>query len=125
MIVGTNDIGLQNVNEALENYAQILKALPNSCKTIVSSVLPLDETARPELIGRNMKIEEFNRRLKKIASEYANVVFLDNTKYFDTDGNNALDHQYHGGDGIHLNAKGSALLVSNIKQTLAETGIVN
>ena len=72
-----------------------------------------------------MQIEEFNSELKKIASEYANVEFLDNTNFFDTYGNSALDHEYHGGDGIQLNAKGSALLVSNIKQILAETGIGN
>ena len=120
LIVGSNDFKFRSVHEALENYRKILSALPKHCKIVVSSVLPVDENARQKLAGRNLLIKEFNHGLKEIASAHTNVVFLDNTTYFDTDGDSFLDRKFHEGDGLHLNTKGNALLVRNIRQIITE-----
>ena len=122
IIVGSNDFKFRSVPAALENYRLILSELPDSCTTIVSSVLPVDESALKRLAGRNQQIAEFNRGLKQVVSQYTNVVFLDNTAYFDTDGDRFLDEGFHRGDGLHLNTKGNELLVKNIKQILAQFG---
>ena len=123
LLVGANDFKSSNIQSALNNYRQILKELPKNCTTIVSSVLPVDEAARQKLVGRNQQIAAFNRGLEQIVAQHNNMVFLDNTTYFDSDGDSFLDKKFHGGDGLHLSAEGNALLVKNIKQILTGPGV--
>jgi lysophospholipase L1-like esterase len=116
--IGTNDFMFRDIDKIERNYEQILSVLPSRCTIVVSSVMPVDENVRNDLVGRNQLIGELNQRLRLIVAEYTNVVFLDNNSYLDTNSDSLLDSEFHVGDGVHLNSKGNALWAANIKRLL-------
>jgi lysophospholipase L1-like esterase len=121
MAIGTNDFYFRNVEETKKNYQKILRALPKDRPTVISSVLPVDETDKKNLEGRNLLITQLNVELKNMASKENNIWFLDNSDHFDTDGDGLLDRKFHVGDGVHLNPTGNAVWVDSLKQVISES----
>jgi lysophospholipase L1-like esterase len=116
--IGINDFMFRDIDQIKKNYEQILSLLPSRCTIIVSSVMPVGENARKDLVARNRLIGELNRKLRLIAFEHTNALFLDNKSYLDSNNDSFLDSEFHVGDGVHLNSKGNALWAANIRRLL-------
>ena len=115
--VGVNDLPRRSNEEIIKNYRQILAAVPPAVPVIFSAVLPFDEETSAEFLGRNRRVQELNRAAKQLCASFKNCQFLDSGgKLIDRAGN--LAHEYHVGDGVHLNAKGYSLWISELNREL-------
>ena len=63
LAIGINDGRYRSAEEAINNYVQILDALPQNRPVVVSAILPVDKAARAELADREEWIDDFNSGL--------------------------------------------------------------
>jgi lysophospholipase L1-like esterase len=118
LAIGINDIRYRNADGAIQNYVQILDALPDDVRVVVSAILPIDVDARSELADRKDWIERFNSELRRLASEREMVMFVDSSKGLDVDLDGRLDESLHDGDGVHLNSAGNTVWASNLREAI-------
>ena len=100
---GLNDLPLRPVDEALDNYRQVLDLIPATTPTLAVAVLPVDERARR--IYSNAAVRAMNSGLAALCGARPNCRFVDPTPDL-VDGTGNLAAKLHGGDGIHLSVTG-------------------
>ena len=118
LAIGINDGRYRSAEEAINNYAQILDALPQNRPVVVSAILPVDNAARGELAERKDWIDDFNSGLKHLADQRDLVTFVDSSKELDTDRDGRLDASLHDGDGVHLNSAGNIVWSSRLRDAI-------
>lgn len=118
LAIGANDSAYRSVEQAVENYRQILAELPEDCPVIISSILPQDARAEKVTERRVEFMNTFNARLQEVAAREPNVMFLDNSSALDTDNDGRLDQQFHDGDGLHLNTAGNLAWAASLKTAI-------
>ncbi len=113
---GINGLNDDNIDDCAKSYAELLdklhSALPNA-EIIVQSVLPIafkNETANTN-ICHNTSIEQFNEKIRAIASD-RNIDFIDlySLYYLDGEMNPALTR-----DGVHLHPEAYDLWADAIR----------
>ena len=87
---------------------------------ILSSVLPADESARPDLRVHDAFIDQLNQALRSIAAGDARLTYVDNTPHFFDETRGQLDPSWHIGDGVHLNAAGYDRWAGNLRIALEQ-----
>lgn len=111
--VGTNDLLYRAPEAAGQIYAALLARLPPSLPVIASAVLPVDETARPQLVGRNAVIRRLNADIAGACGRHPACLFADAGPLLaDSAGN--LAARNHRGDGLHLSAAGYQYLIDTL-----------
>jgi lysophospholipase L1-like esterase len=118
LAIGINDTRYRSAADAIKNYAQILDALPQDRRVIVSAILPINKAGAVGIDTRFAWIQEFNSKLKQLASERDLVTFLDNNAALDMDGDSRLDNIFDDGDGLHLNSVGNEAWATNIRRAI-------
>ena len=121
VLIGVNDYKYRSVDAAIANYRMILGKIPTGPAVVISSLLPVDETANSRLLDRNQFIEQFNQSLQGLARKDPRVTYLDNTSRF-IDSHGRLDATLHGGDGIHLSQDGYERLAAQLQSALEKAG---
>ncbi len=112
VMAGTNDFAAQNIDEDLRRIAD---KLPVSSPLLWFAVPPV--SSRIETRQTNAQITEFNRRVKELCAVKANCRFIDPTSLL-IDENGDLKSEYHDGDGITFNKRGSEIWVNALKSNL-------
>lgn len=109
LMIGINDLFRgRSVQGILERYQLIITSLQSSVNTLyVQSVLPV--TYRN--FELDTQIQEINRALERMASEYTHVIYVDLYSKMEVDG--VLNQEYTN-DGIHLTADGYAVWLDTI-----------
>ncbi len=111
--VGTNDLLYRGPEEAGRLYGALLRRLPTALPVVASAVLPVDETARPQLAGRNAAIRRLNAEIAGACAERRECLFADAGPLLaDKSGNLAREH--HRGDGLHLSRSGYERLIGTL-----------
>ena len=118
LAIGINDGRYRSAEEAINNYVQILDALPQNRPVVVSAILPVDKAARAELADREERIDDFNSGLKHVAGQRDLVTFVDSSKDLDADSDGSLDPSLHDGDGVHLNSAGNIVWSSRLRDAV-------
>ncbi|MDA8141681.1 MAG: GDSL-type esterase/lipase family protein [Desulfobacteraceae bacterium] len=116
--IGGNDLRRRGDEEILKNYSAIIAALPPHRPLVFKAILPVDENAQADLPGRNARARELNGRLKTLCETQSQkcLYFDPSSKFADASGN--LRRDLHIGDGIHLNAAGYAILITELKEVV-------
>ncbi len=114
LMIGTNDLAYgRTVEEIIEYYEMILRTIKKDSphtEVYVQSILPVDDLFH---INRpNREIDRINASIERIAAEYE-YPYIDLNPLFKEDGQ--LSKKYSV-DGLHLNAEGYALWVSEIRE---------
>ena len=116
--IGINDSQYRSADDAIQNYIQILDALPQNCRVIVSAVLPID-IVPPQERSKQMEWNEvFNLELARMADERQFVMLIDSSGALDTDGDGLLDKSFNDGDGIHLNSDGNLAWAAALRDAI-------
>jgi lysophospholipase L1-like esterase len=115
--IGSNDMVFRPNEEILRNYLSIAGQMSRNVPVIFSAVLPVDEKAHKGWRGRNQRIQALNADLKSLISKSKNL-FLVDAGYLLVDVHGNLAHEYHAGDGLHLNAKGNAIWIKELQKTI-------
>jgi lysophospholipase L1-like esterase len=111
--VGTNDVQYRTPEAAGQFYAALLARLPPALPVVASAVLPVDETARPQLVGRNAAIQRLNALIARACTLHPACLFADaGPRLTDAAGNLAREH--HRGDGLHLSPRGYHHLIETL-----------
>lgn len=117
--VGVNDVIQGNAHEVLPAYQRALISIPESVPVIISNVLPVDE-ALLQQNNLNNAIQQLNEQLQELCLSSYRLTCLDAGQSLkDSDGN--LASQYHTGDGLHLNAQGSAIWLSLLEIAISNS----
>ncbi len=114
---GFNDLWFRSDEEILDNYRQVLQALPPQLPVIVTALFPVDDQAEPALAGMNQRIAGLNPQLAKLCAERPYCVFVDIGDQL-RDQSGRLAARYHDGDGLHLNSAGNALWIAALRPLL-------
>ncbi len=115
--VGINDMADRTNEEILRNYLSIAEQMPKNVPVIFSGVLPVDEKTHNWFQGWNQRIQALNADLKSFIGRSKNLFFVD-AGYLLADAEGNLAHEYHVGDGLHLNSKGNAIWIRELKKTI-------
>ncbi len=110
MNVGVNDLRFRSSLIVLKNYQTIYKLFSKS-KIYIISVLPVSEgrSKRDPAIS-NKKIVELNNMIKAWSAMKSRITYIDAYSYFTSPTGN-LRSEFDSADGLHLNEKGTSLLV--------------
>lgn len=111
--MGINDLHWRNNQAIVDNYQKFLQLIPEQTPVYISSILPVDESG-PEVHEENEQLREINKRLAKVAEQFANVCYLD-THTPMTNEEGGLVPEYHRGDGIHLSPAGQAVWIKQLR----------
>lgn len=113
--VGINDLPHFSINNIIDDYRLLLEKVKYNDKVIVHGLLPINEHLVKTI--NNTKIGRFNDELMKLTREYANVRFLaPSSKFLNYE--KMLKHNFHIGDGLHLNKHGNAIWLQELKRVL-------
>ena len=99
----------------VENLSDISTKCPKAA-VLISSVLPRNEQLETKT---NRQIRLFIGKLKALAEEKANLIFVDNDSYL-ADGDPIQSSFYRKNDKIHLSTNGKIRLAEMLKSTLKE-----
>lgn len=117
LAIGVNDMMGRKNAEILNNYKKIIYEMPKNIPLILSAVFPVDENIFK--LKLNERIVELNEDIKELCSKRDNCYFINSgVALVDNKGN--LEHKYHIGDGIHLNANGYHIWIQELKKILNE-----
>lgn len=115
LAIGVNDFYMSGVESVFENYQQLLKVLPVTIPIIVSAVLPVDDALFN--VTNNTNIQRLNRLTKELVEQHQHVHWVDvGSRLLNSD--SVLAENMHLGDGIHLNATGSKIVIAGIEGLL-------
>jgi lysophospholipase L1-like esterase len=115
--IGFNDLKRRSNEAILNNYQRIIKYMPTNLPIVFSSVLPVDEGVKIDMVGYNKRIQGLNAGLKDLCAKSHRLQFVDvNPSLVDKDGN--LSHQFHIGDGVHLNSLGYQIWIDALRKAL-------
>ena len=116
--IGINDMKYRSNEEILYNFKAIADQIPKNVSIIFSAVLPLDEDVRGEWQGRNQnRIRELNAKLKGWSETSDNLFFVNaGPQLIDEKGN--LADEFHDGDGVHLNSRGNAIWIQQLREAI-------
>lgn len=120
LAIGINDSAYRSIDEAMSNYSAILANLPDDVSVVVSSLLPVDDTADKVTVARVQWVADFNQRLATMAEKMPAITYVDCVPALDTDGDGRLDGHNHVGDGIHLSTAGNLAWASVLKTAIAD-----
>lgn len=113
--IGGNDMRRRKNEKIIENFRKIISKISINTPIIFTSVFPVDE--KITTTRNNRRIVELNKKMKILCASFKNCHFVDsNKKFIDIAGN--LNHKFHVGDGIHLNAEGYRIWINDLKNTL-------
>ena len=120
--IGINDMTYRDNEAILENYSQILEALPRSAHVIVSAVLPVDETRMGtgnQRKGTNDRVRSLNVALAALCQKQPDrCLFVDvGAKLVDQTGK--LDAALSDPDGVHLTSEGNKVWIEGLKKAVA------
>jgi len=114
LAIGINDLARRSDQEIVENYKEIISAIPSNVAVVFSAILPVDERADEKLLGYNRRIREINEAARQFCFSSSRCRFINSgTELTDSSGN--LAPEYHAGDGVHLNVKGYAVWIGNLR----------
>lgn len=117
LAIGINDLPWRDDDRVLADYERLLAAIPKGPRVIVSALLPVaSPTEAIKLPDAPTRLASFNARLRALA-EARGAFFLDAGPAL-ADATGALRSDYHGGDGLHLNAAGYAIWASHLRQAV-------
>ncbi len=117
--IGTNDITRRRDEETMANFERIGRSLPAGIPAVFSAILPVNDTTRVDLRGRNARARELNAYLRRYCQLSDRFVFVDaGPALMDQDGR--LSARFHDGDGIHLNADGNAVWIAALRRGIVE-----
>lgn len=115
--IGTNDLKRRSNDAIVYNYQKIMEYLPTNLSIVFSSVLPMDEGVRVDMIGYNKRIRGLNASMKDLCAKSHRLQFVDvNPQLVDKTGN--LSDQFHIGDGVHLNTLGYQVWIAALKKAI-------
>lgn len=111
--IGVNDLLRTSRSNAgiIENYQQILEALPKDVPVILQAIFPVDEPLVTE--GLNQRVLALNNSIQQLATQYQHTFINLHDEFAGADGN--LKSELHIGDGIHYSAAGYRLWVNALK----------
>mgnify|MGYP003802781957 CR=1 FL=1 len=92
---------------------------------LISGILPVNEGIAHHAKGYNARIRGLNPRLKNLCeSEKPRCTFVDSGRSL-VDSNGSLSTNYQEGDGVHLNGKGNAIWIQELKNGIktAQQGV--
>ena len=115
--IGINDLKLRTNEDILHNYSIIAERIPENIPVVFSAVLPLDEKLFPDCRGWNQRIQTLNTDLKTFCDRSRNHFFVDAGPLL-LDGQGNLAAEFHDRDGIHLNSKGNAIWIGELRRAL-------
>lgn len=120
ILIGFNDFKYRKNDEIISNFTKILETLPTGVPRLACSLLPINESIRPEFTSYNSeKIRPLNESLKTLVSKTDNTTFLNLHSSF-TNKNGELSPKLAMADGIHLSPQGNALLTDLLSKALQE-----
>lgn len=120
LFIGFNDMKFRTNEAILHNISEIIQQIPNNVPVIFSSLLSPDEKVRDPNQSWKKRIHSLNEEIKTLTRTSKNLFFLDmDPLLINTQGN--LKEEYHVGDGLHLNSKGNAIWIMELKKTLKNT----
>ncbi len=121
--VGINDILAGEAEGVAQGYRTLLDSIPGSAPIIVSLVLPVDENiVRQE--GVNSKVAQVNKALMQMCETTPRASCLSWSDAI-LSPSGQLDPRFHLGDGLHLNARGNAVWIDNLREKLDEVTAAN
>lgn len=117
LLIGTNDLGVgAPIDFTINNIKEIIEITLSKCpysKLIVESVYPVCKSIDRYMVGRrrNEDIGKLNKQLEMLCGQYE-ITWLDMTEALATkSGLLKEDFTY---DGLHLNAKGFAVVTERL-----------
>ena len=113
--IGINDFKFRKTDEIIRNYQDILFLVPPDTEVVVNAIWPVNPTIKKQWLGYPAQIETLNKELEKICSEQRNCHYFDITGHL-KDENGFLKESLQAGDGIHLNKKGYAIVINELKK---------
>ena len=114
----------RNNKDILENYRKIISLLPVGVPVVFSAVLPVDENARQYLKGMNQRITGLNIGAYELCRSNRRCYFINvGEGLTGSDGN--LRKIFHEGDGLHLNFRGNAIWILELKEKIAKVTQIN
>lgn len=113
--VGGNDVLWHEGADAVEAFPALLGALSALQRVYVYAIFPVASSSK--VAARNSHIAETNRAIESECKLQSNCVFVDLKALYTERG--FLQEDMHGGDGIHLNAKGYAVWLQDLREKLA------
>ncbi|KXO09164.1 N-Acetylneuraminate cytidylyltransferase [Moritella sp. JT01] len=114
--IGVNDLKRRENSRIVKNYQKILNFIPKDKKIILSAVLPVDERVSSVKVS-NKRILQLNSALKKMSTNYVNVIFINSSNMLQEPNGN-LKSTFHTGDGVHLNTDGYRVWISLLRKAL-------
>lgn len=114
LAVGLNDIKRRSVEDILVNYEQILQSLPKTVPLFMVAVMPVDESVLK--VEWNARIQRLNRGLQRLAAACQSCTYVPVARALLSE--QGLKASVHEGDGIHLNAAGYTIWVSQLREFL-------
>lgn len=121
--VGINDILAGESEGVAQSYRALLDAIPGTAPIIVSLVLPVDENIVQQ-DGINAKVAQVNKALMQMCEKIPRASCLSWSEAILLP-SGQLDPWFHIGDGLHLNARGNALWIQNLREKLDEVKAAN
>ncbi len=115
--IGHNDLKWRDDDQIVRNYLKIIELIPARVPILFSAILPVDEYIKT---GRdyNARIAIINSKLQSICDDKERLKFLDISTYLSDSKGNLLP-RYHIGDGVHLNALGNGVWISELKKKIS------
>jgi lysophospholipase L1-like esterase len=120
LCIGGNDLRDRRVEVIADNIEGIVTHIDSRLPVILSAVLPVDESARVSLRGRNARITALNRLLKSLSDRHAHVIFA---SYSHLSEETNLKPDLHVGDGLHPNNKGNRIIAANLRSAISSVNL--
>ncbi len=117
--VGINDFPLKTTDDIIDQYTEIINAIPSNIHIVLSAIMPIDSEFISSKDRSNTNIQILNKGLQSICASYKNCTFVDIGKKIQ-DKNGDLSDHYHIGDGIHLSPNGYEIWIKDLKNALSQ-----
>lgn len=119
IMCGINNLSNEHYASNLQNgYIELFDYYQNYAADMEIYLLSILPTCEPDTIDKE-RIVDANKILESVASEYAQVEFVDlYTEYADEDGN--MIKEYVKADGLHLNETGYQKMCELITEYMSE-----
>jgi len=112
LAIGHNDLSTNNSVNSVDNLKMIFNTIPADVHVIFCSIFLVDESIVEGVT--NSKITELNYKINHLIRSYSNVTYINTNKWAAPRG--SLRSSLHLGDGLHLNQRGNALWIKQLKE---------